>query len=545
MNIRRAMTNNKYADKLFLIIDNLKPSHDVLKKFAISLTAKKVDSTYQAKDALPLCLEKRYDVIFLGYDLGERQKNGQQLLEELRLSEVISRHCIVIMITAEVSQEMVLAALEHKPDCYLCKPYTVSELSRRLNNCYRKKQSMASIYQALEDDDKNLAISLVNDALKNNTPYKSECLGIKSRQLFDLREYKKAKEIYLDYQNEKNCTWANIGLGKVAIEENKLSDAITIFQTVIEQKPLYLPGYDWLSSTYEKKFETIFAEEALEQALVISPRSVPRLKKYAGICYDNEHFEKATNAYSKVCNLASNSIHHCPENTLLFAKSLASYSSDLPLVEAKKLNNKAFSMLSQVIKSFNQPEIRIQSHLLSACLLENVNENVIANTKLDLGLKLLDREQFNIDDESLNSIASTLVKLKRNSTASQLLISAKKQEEVTSTLHEKEEDSTAEFKENYTTRAQKALNTGKKLFVIKDFDGAIDHLTKALELFPSHVGIKLNLLHILLGVYEDDKQRFNEMSMAKKLILSLINTTKSNEEKTRFRKIKLKYQQLV
>lgn len=545
MNIRRAMTNNKYADKLFLIIDNLKPSHDVLKKFAISLTAKKVDSTYQAKDALPLCLEKRYDVIFLGYDLGERQKNGQQLLEELRLSEVISRHCIVIMITAEVSQEMVLAALEHKPDCYLCKPYTVSELSRRLNNCYRKKQSMASIYQALEDDDKNLAISLVNDALKNNTPYKSECLGIKSRQLFDLREYKKAKEIYLDYQNEKNCTWANIGLGKVAIEENKLSDAITIFQTVIEQKPLYLPGYDWLSSTYEKKFETIFAEEALEQALVISPRSVPRLKKYAGICYDNEHFEKATNAYSKVCNLASNSIHHCPENTLLFAKSLASYSSDLPLVEAKKLNNKAFSMLSQVIKSFNQPEIRIQSHLLSACLLENVNENVIANTKLDLGLKLLDREQFNIDDESLNAIASTLVKLKRNTTASQLLISAKQQEEVTSTLHEKEEDSTAEFKENYTTRAQKALNTGKKLFVIKDFDGAIDHLTKALELFPSHVGIKLNLLHILLGVYEDDKQRFNEMSMAKKLILSLINTTKSNEEKTRFRKIKLKYQQLV
>lgn len=539
------MTNNKYADKLFLIIDNLKPSHDVLKKFAISLTAKKVDSTYQAKDALPLCLEKRYDVIFLGYDLGERQKNGQQLLEELRLSEVISRHCIVIMITAEVSQEMVLAALEHKPDCYLCKPYTVSELSRRLNNCYRKKQSMASIYQALEDDDKNLAISLVNDALKNNTPYKSECLGIKSRQLFDLREYKKAKEIYLDYQNEKNCTWANIGLGKVAIEENKLSDAITIFQTVIEQKPLYLPGYDWLSSTYEKKFETIFAEEALEQALVISPRSVPRLKKYAGICYDNEHFEKATNAYSKVCNLASNSIHHCPENTLLFAKSLASYSSDLPLVEAKKLNNKAFSMLSQVIKSFNQPEIRIQSHLLSACLLENVNENVIANTKLDLGLKLLDREQFNIDDESLNAIASTLVKLKRNTTASQLLISAKQQEEVTSTLHEKEEDSTAEFKENYTTRAQKALNTGKKLFVIKDFDGAIDHLTKALELFPSHVGIKLNLLHILLGVYEDDKQRFNEMSMAKKLILSLINTTKSNEEKTRFRKIKLKYQQLV
>ena len=110
------MTNIDYTNKYFLVIDNIKPSHDILKKFAMSLTTKQVDSTHYATDVIPLCLEKEYDVILLGYDLGEKQKNGQQLLEELRLSEVISRHCIVIMITAEVSQAMVLAALEHKPE---------------------------------------------------------------------------------------------------------------------------------------------------------------------------------------------------------------------------------------------------------------------------------------------------------------------------------------------------------------------------------------------------------------------------------------------
>ena len=60
----------------------------------MTLTTKQVDSTHYAQDVIPLCFEKQYDIISLGYDLGENQKNGQQILQELRISEVISRHCI-------------------------------------------------------------------------------------------------------------------------------------------------------------------------------------------------------------------------------------------------------------------------------------------------------------------------------------------------------------------------------------------------------------------------------------------------------------------
>lgn len=118
------MLSINYSNKKFLIIDNIKPSHDILKKFAMTLTTKQVDSTHYAQNVISLCLEKQYDIIFLGYDLGEKQKNGQQILEELRTSEVISRHCIIIIITA---------ALEHKPDSYLCKPYSINALHKRLN----------------------------------------------------------------------------------------------------------------------------------------------------------------------------------------------------------------------------------------------------------------------------------------------------------------------------------------------------------------------------------------------------------------------------
>lgn len=108
-----------------------------------------------------------------------------------------------------------------------------------------------------------------------------------------------------------------------------------------------------------------------------------RLKKYAGLCFENEHFEKAANAYQHVYELANNSIHHNPENTLLFVKSLVAYSENLSLIDAKKMNNRAFSMLSQMNRSFNKNTLKVQSHLLSACLLENINDSTFAKEKLN------------------------------------------------------------------------------------------------------------------------------------------------------------------
>jgi len=540
------MSKINYSDKNFLIIDNIKPSHDILKKFAMTLTNKQVDSTHYAQNVTSYCLEKQYDIIFLGYDLGDKQKNGQQILEELRISEVISRHCVVIIITAEISQAMVLAALEHKPDCYLCKPYSINTLHKRLNKCMIKKQTMHSIYQALESNDKHLTISLIDDALANNTPYKMECLGIKARQFFELQQFSQAQQIYLAYAHDSHCQWANIGLGKIALHNGDLASAEAIFKNIIEKQPLYLPAYDWLAETYQKELENIFAEEILEQAIQLSPRSVLRLKKYAGLCFENEHFEKAADAYHHVYQLANNSIHHTPENALLFVKSLAAYSKNLSLIDAKKMNHRAFAMLSQMNRSFNKNALKVQSYLLSACLLENIHDYVFAKDKLNQGIELLNKERQNMDNEELTDIAYSLSKLSRNNKASQLLITINQQKlEQTQSSTNKELMTDEQLNDNYTFRAQRALEEAKELYEIKEYDVAINSLTEALQLFPNHNGIKLNLIQVLLSAYEDDKFQIEELKRAKKIILELITIPKENELYSRLKKMQKKYQQLA
>lgn len=409
-----------------------------------------------------------------------------------------------------------------------------------------KKQFMFSIYQALENSDKQLTIKLINEALTSNTPYRIECLGIKSRQFFELHQFKQAEEIYLAYQNEPNCQWAKIGLGKIALENNSLIDAETIFKNIIAKEPLYLPAYDWLAKTYQKKFNTISAEETLAQAIKLSPRSVRRLKEYAELCFDNEHFEKATEAYHHVYELAYNSIHHCPENALLFVKSLSSYSVDLSLIDAKKMNNRAFSILAIMNKNFNQASLKIQSYLLSACLLENIHDYTFAKNKLNQGITLLNKEKSNMDIDELTDIAHSLTKLNHNTKATQLLalVNQQKNNQVTST-GKIGELTTEQLNESYTLKAQKALTVGKELYEHKEYNRAIRSLREALVLFPNHNGIKLNLIQVLLSAYEENKFMIDELKQAKKMILELITISKENEQYERLKKMQKKYQQLA
>lgn len=53
------------------------------------------------------------------------------------------------------------------------------------------------------------------------------------------------------------------------------------------------------------------------------------------------------------------------------------------------------------------------------------------------------------------------------------------------------------------------------------------------------------MLQVLLTAYENDNAKADELNQAKRIVLELLNIPKNNEEYTRFRKMKKKYQQLV
>ena len=74
------MNTLNFKDKRFLIVDYIKHSSKLLQTFAYSLGTNHVDTCHLARDVISKCQILDYDVILLGYNLGDDKRNGQQVL---------------------------------------------------------------------------------------------------------------------------------------------------------------------------------------------------------------------------------------------------------------------------------------------------------------------------------------------------------------------------------------------------------------------------------------------------------------------------------
>jgi len=529
-------------NKNILIIDGIRQSREMLKIFAHSIEPSSVDTSHRAADIISLCENVNYDLILLGYDLGENTKNGQQVLEELRVKRLISRHCGIIMITAEVSQSMVLAALEHKPDEYLTKPYTLGEISTRVERCLIKKHVMFSIYEAMDVNNPNRVIGLCNTRIANNDEYKHECLGIISRQYYELGEYDKAKEIYKAYEGTENCQWAIIGLSKIAIQEQDYQCAKNYLKAMIDNYPYYLSAYDWLAKTYELSEDPIEAERILEKALSISPRSVPRLKHYAERCLANQNFEKATTAFSKTQDLAYYSVHRKPENTISFAEALLEYSDELSNFEIRQLNNKVFKALSRMTADFKEPELKVISLLLTSRLHNKVNDKALSLTALKEAERFLNAETDMYSPNASLAIAKSLINLDRKQLADNLInIVAEANPDDSELLADISKIVEIPISEDNKQAAQSALEVGINLYRSGHYILSIDKLNQALTLFPYHIGIKLNLYQAIIRTIEHDLWRDKDLVQAKILMREFSQLSITSESYKRYTKLQKKY----
>ncbi len=538
------MADIDFTKKRFLIVDSVKQSSSTLKTFIQNLGCARVDEAIRMHDIVSKCENFDYDCILLGYDLGDGKKNGQQVLEELRVEKLIARHCIVIMITAELSQAMVLAALEHKPNEYLAKPFTLNSLLKRLERSFKKISSMAAIYNAMDDNNHAEVIKLCQQMIDQQSVYSIECLGIISRQYFELKQFNRAEDIYLKHRDTPNCQWADIGLGKIALHKKNFQQANQYFQGIIKQHPHYLAAYDWLANSYQLQKNSIGAENTLAQAISLSPRSFSRMHNYAQLCFDNNHFDKATNAFFQTNDLSKNSIHRQPSIAYSLANSALAYSEQIPKQQIKNINGRVFKILNDINKEFSSPEVNIQTGLLSARLHYVVKDIVEYEASLSRAESILDRRIDELPLSSMEEIAETLLKLNRGLKANTLLFKIKKYRQENSEFLLDNDEQNTNITELNKSKAQAAVESAINLYNSNQFNAALAKLNKALNWYPNHIGIKLNILQVLIVAFEEDRNRLDELQQAKLLVKELKENKDINEHNLRFIGLKQRFYSL-
>ncbi len=333
-----------YRHKKFLVVDDFHEFRSALRFMLQSFGVVSIDTAGSGEAAINLIEKKPYDVILCDYNLGYQQKDGQQILEEIKHRELITLTTVFIMITAENTTEMVMGVAEYYPDDYLIKPFTKDILKSRIEKAFKRKNDFELIESAIRKKVYRQAITLCETRIKENPSNLFEYIKLKGDLLLQIGDYDGAKDLYEEVLSVREIPWAKIGLGRAFFYKEDYPQARHVFRSLIEENKMHIGGYDWLARTFIKENDLEKAQNILQDAVEISPKSVNRQKLLGEIAFQNQNYDQSGKAFQSAIELGRHSCFKSPTVYIGLAKVLVNM----------KEPEKAIPVLNDIQKEFKE-----------------------------------------------------------------------------------------------------------------------------------------------------------------------------------------------
>ncbi len=314
-----SIANVDWAEKNYLVVDDFIGIRQLLRESLRNLGAKNIDQASSGGEAIGLLSRIRYDVVLCDYNLGEG-KNGQQVLEEARMRNLLMPSSVWMMVSAEKSTESVMGAAEHQPDAYLIKPITEGVLLTRLNRVWHKKQVFKMIDLAFSEKDYLRAAKLCDAQIEVDKVHRIELLRMKANLMIRSGEPEKAREAYERVLEEREYQWARAGLAKIRMANGEFEQARQVFQGVIADNRYYIDAYDQLAAAFQHMGKPEEACNILERAARLSPNSVLRQRSLGQVCLQLGNIGMAEKAFRKCIAIGEYSVMKSAEAYLGLAR---------------------------------------------------------------------------------------------------------------------------------------------------------------------------------------------------------------------------------
>ncbi len=508
----------EWKDKHYLIIDDYQGMRQLLREALRSLGARFIDQADSGGNAIAQLATTRYDVVFCDYNLGAG-KNGQQVLEEAKLRELISPTTVWMMVSAEKSVESVMGAAEFQPDAYLIKPITEEVLLSRLNRAWIKKQIFKKIDMAYKEKDYLKAAKLCDEQAQTDKLHGLELMRMRAGLLIKAGEPALARAVYERVLADRDYAWAKTGLAKIMLQEGDYGTAKRMFTDVIAENQHYLDAYDQLALSHQQLGEFDDAERTLERAAKLSPNSMQRQRSLGEASLKNGNIAAAEKSFRKCISLGEHSALKTADAYLGLAR----------VCGQKNEPKEALALLALAAKEFDSEELRLRAKITEglvyhesgdyrrarkagdelAVLLENTTERADTKTSLDMarlmfavGVKeapvdlLKDIIKNNHDNTVLSDEVQSIFEKGRMGEEGASLIAGSRKE------------------------ATEMMNKGVQLWMTGKLAEAVEWTRTARTAMPTNVRILFNCAHILIAFmaqFGSDTAMFND---ARELLLT-------------------------
>ncbi|MFT2111689.1 response regulator [Marinomonas sp. 2405UD68-3] len=372
-----------FSNKKALLIEDLPEARAMQKKMLVDFGFSSVDVAMKAESALELLHSSTYDVILSDYNLG-KGKNGQQILEEVRLASLIPNTSTYLMVTAETSMEMVMGSIECQPDGYIAKPFSQALLQKRLVKLIESKEKLKAINIALDEGDFQLAIDECIRVSKQHPILHGRCQRILSDCYISLKQYDKALELFDHVLEERQMPWALFGKAKVQFLQKKFLKSEANFKQLTFDNQFFVNSHDWLAKCLMAQNKYQEAQQVLIEALKKSPQSVVRQKTLGNISLKLKDYEVAETSFRKAVSLAKHSHFNTPDIYINHLVSIIKIGQISETLHLKQKN--IFKRTAQKIDLYFENNLKTMTHKyeLSVDLYIAVKDKVQAMSALNI-----------------------------------------------------------------------------------------------------------------------------------------------------------------
>lgn len=539
------MITREYRNTRFLLVDSQLESRLLLERRLKALGAWYIDSAVDGGQAVERCKNGLFDVVICEYHLEGR--NGQHVLEELRERQYLRYTSIFIMVSAETTKEMVLAAIDHQPDAYVTKPIAEDTLQQRLDALLIDNEVLYEIRHAMDMKRYSEAINRCEEKISKGSKYTRWCEKTVADLYFRTGDHGEARRVYQRVLDEKPLVWAQVGLARVLLAQGDVKRAEALLQQVLQAAPNCLVAHDLLAELLLEEGRAAEAQSVLAEAVGKSPAAIRRHARLGEIAWANGAIDVATEAYRNAVELGQHSVYNRAENHVGLARALCEKSAAMPKEIRAHHAREALAVLERAATRLPlEDKVAFQRSVIDAKLYRHLQDEVGETACLQTAESLYQRIGLEVDADHALEMAEALLNAGRDVQAEFVMTQVALTHAGDARLQQRMQQIREEpVSAGARQRAAELNRDGIQRVERGQLAEAIAVFSEALEFSPRHPALNLNLVQVLLRAYESGQGDRQSLELAQQCLQRLRNLPASHRQYARYQHLDRKLAALL
>ena len=301
-----AFSAMKYSDFRVIIADEQHTFASLMKGILMSLGFSKITIASSGDEAQKICSRAQFDIYL--FDCSFRNGiSGLELVQNLRKNHLAPCMALMFIVTGDHSRSKVLCAVEQEPDDYIVKPFSQKQFARRLKKAIAKKKDLEDIYSCIYRNDAPGAISALEKAVSEGTPYDVYCRCLLSDYYISTGQHNLAQAVIQEGMACSESDYLKFALGKVLYSKKLHEESLSIIQDVLTRRPLMTDAIEYVSKNYISLGMTEKAIQSIRQAVALSPLSERLLNAQITTALNAGDFMTARDGLALLLNVKKNS----------------------------------------------------------------------------------------------------------------------------------------------------------------------------------------------------------------------------------------------